>query len=674
MAIYSYTDSSGVKFNNLNSSPSPIKKVTGKVFNTNNDYEFANEGGIQQLTLDSILIDWNGAQVAGKTLNTTGEMLSILQTAYNYATTYTGKTSLTSSSVLGTINGQSLKFGGSITIETGSGSYYVLPPATNYTLGGVIVGDGLTVSNGKISLGTHSVNSNKYGIGDSTKYGHVRIDDYNGNEDSGAADTALSLLGANQIVSYINSYYTPKTSYTALYNAFVSLEQRVAALENSPTVPPTVTPGPSNIPVTSVAFKQDNYSLKGKNTHLTVKAYVLPSNANVGTTITYQTYSNGTSGTLVSSNNIISVSSTGLVTPKAVGTATVVATANSKTANTTITVSEADVTNVYVTGPTELTSKGQTITLTAYANPKDALFNTGVNWLSIPTAYSAYVSISNSNNTQAQIKCVSLPSENISVPVTATSAVKSSISKQYIITVKGNVVTPILQNITGAPTSYKDGSVVLGISNTSSFNSTSYFIWKIESTLGGSLEATADASTQAPSSSTGTITPGTSQSASTIINADLSENVIFYYPQNNSSSAVTHKISCTEPTTSARATIDIVVPAKPAEETKYFWYAGQTEPTSLTSNPTPSSTFTCNQWFKIGTTLPTSVVQQVTGGTYGNAWYAAMPTAAGLVAVTNADTRDTSITKEKTITINGVKYDVWYAGGVIASRYNLRFK
>lgn len=628
------------------------------------------EAGEEYKNIQSVLIDWNGAQVASQTLNTTGEMLSILQTAYNYATTYTGKTTLSSSSVLGTINGQSLKYGGSITIETGSGSYYVLPPATNSTLGGVIVGDGLTVSNGKISLATHSVASNKYGIGDSTKYGHVRIDDYNGNEDSASNDTALSLLGANQIVSYINSYYTPKTSYTALYNAFVSLEQRVAALENTPTLPPTVTPGPSNIPVTSVAFKTNNYSLKGKNSHLNVEAYVLPSNANVGTTITYQTYSNGTSGTLVSSNNIINVSSTGLVTPKAVGTATVVATANSKTANATITVSEADVTSVYVTGPTELTSKGQTITLTAYANPKDALFNTGVNWLSIPTAYSAYVSISNHTNTQAQIKCVSLPSENISVPITATSAVKSTVSKQYTINVKGNV-TPILQNITGAPTSYKEGAVILGISNASSFNST-YFTWKVETTLGGSLEVTTDTSSQTPASSGTVTTPGTSQSASTIVNADLYENVIFHYPQNNSSSAVTHTISCTETTTSARATINVVVPAKPAEQTKYFWYAGQTEPTSMTSNPTPSSEFTCNNWFEIGTSLPTSIVQRVTGGTSGKAWYAAMPTNAKLVAGTSADP-DTSITKTKNITINGVNYDVWYAGGVTATRFNLNF-
>lgn len=626
---------------------------------TFNDFKYA-EYGVTPF-INMVEANWDGAQVSGKILNTTGEVLSLLQTAYNYATTYTGKTSLTSSTVLGTINGQSLKYGGSITIETGSGSYYVLPPATNSTLGGVIVGDGLTVSNGKISLGAHLVTSNKYGVGDSTKYGHVRIDDYKGNEDSAATDTALSLLGANQIVSYINSYYTPKTSYTALYNAFVSLEQRVAALENTPTLPPTVTPGPSNIPVTSVAFKTNNYSLKGKNSHLTVEAYVLPSNANVGTTITYQTYSNGTSGTLVSSNNIINVSSTGLVTPKAVGTATIVATANSKTANATITVSEADVTNVYVSGPTELITKGQTITLTAYANPKDALFNTGVNWLPIPTAYSAYVSISNSTNTKAQIKCVSLPSENIYVPVTATSAVKSSVSKQYIITVKGNV-TPILQNITGAPTSYKEGAVTLGISNTSSFNSSAYFTWKIETTLGGYLEVTTDTSSQTPASSGTVVTPGTSQSASTIVRADLGENVIFHYPQNNSSSAVTHTISCTETTTSARATINVVVPAKPAEQTKYFWYTGQTKPTSMSSYPTPDDTTTPptnNNWHTLAKDA-TSIAKTVVGGTSGNAWYIAVPTSFGFKpTASDFVTPNNTWLTDGTISVNNVEYTLW---------------
>ena len=74
MAKFSYTQD-GILFNNLDNTPQPIKKVTGKIFNTNNDYEYASEDGIQY-SLDAITLDWNGAQVAGKTLNTTGEVLS----------------------------------------------------------------------------------------------------------------------------------------------------------------------------------------------------------------------------------------------------------------------------------------------------------------------------------------------------------------------------------------------------------------------------------------------------------------------------------------------------------------------------------------------------------------------------------------------------------------------
>lgn len=50
----------------------------------NGDFTFENsnvyEDGIQPF-VNAVEIDWNGAQVAGATLNTTGEMLSILQTA-----------------------------------------------------------------------------------------------------------------------------------------------------------------------------------------------------------------------------------------------------------------------------------------------------------------------------------------------------------------------------------------------------------------------------------------------------------------------------------------------------------------------------------------------------------------------------------------------------------------
>lgn len=106
--------------------------------------------------------------------------------------------------------------------------------------------------------------------------------------------------------------------------------------------------------------------------------------------------------------------------------------------------------------------------------------------------------------------------------------------------------------------------------------------------------------------------------------------------------------------------------------TKYYWYAGQTEPTSMTSNPTPSSEFTCNNWFEIGTTLPTIIDQRVTGGTSGKVWYAAVPTNAGLVAGADG-IEDTSMKKIKTITVNGVNYDVWDALGVTATRFTVQY-
>ena len=108
------------------------------------------------------------------------------------------------------------------------------------------------------------------------------------------------------------------------------------------------------------------------------------------------------------------------------------------------------------------------------------------------------------------------------------------------------------------------------------------------------------------------------------------------------------------------------------EQTKYYWYAGQERPTSLTSNPTPSAEFTCNNWFELGTTLPTEINKRVTNGISGNVWYAAVPTDAGLVAGAD-DIEDTSMTKIETITINGVKYDVWDALGVTATRFTVQF-
>lgn len=86
MAKFSYTQN-GITFNSLENNPSPVQKLKGKYFNTENNYQYSEEDGDPIMpAIDAIVIDWNGAQlkngsIVKATLNNTGEMLSILQTA-----------------------------------------------------------------------------------------------------------------------------------------------------------------------------------------------------------------------------------------------------------------------------------------------------------------------------------------------------------------------------------------------------------------------------------------------------------------------------------------------------------------------------------------------------------------------------------------------------------------
>ena len=95
-------------------------------------------------------------------------------------------------------------------------------------------------------------------------------------------------------------------------------------------------------------------------------------------------------------------------------------------------------------------------------------------------------------------------------------------------------------------------------------------------------------------------------------------------------------------------------------ETTYYWYAGQTEPTSMSSNPTVDDTnFTINKWHTLGSA--TQINQTINGGTVGNSWYVAVPTVKGFKAYDTALSNiDSSWDKITTITINNVSYDVWH--------------
>lgn len=160
---FSYTiDPSGIKYINIPSSG--LKGLNYKPRYANNNFEYADQDGIKTF-INAVELNWNGAQLKNgstvkATLNTTGEMLSILQTAYNYATTYTGTTSLTSSSVLGTINGQSLKYGGSINIEVGS----QLTGATTTVLGGIKTKYHKTGNATIVDTSSSTVTNRNYGV------------------------------------------------------------------------------------------------------------------------------------------------------------------------------------------------------------------------------------------------------------------------------------------------------------------------------------------------------------------------------------------------------------------------------------------------------------------------------------------------------------------------------
>ena len=94
-------------------------------------------------------------------------------------------------------------------------------------------------------------------------------------------------------------------------------------------------------------------------------------------------------------------------------------------------------------------------------------------------------------------------------------------------------------------------------------------------------------------------------------------------------------------------------------ETVYYWYAGQTQPTSLTFDPTvDDENFTNNKWHTLGTA--TTIGKTMTGGTSGLDWYVAVPTAVGLKpTATDLSTPDTSWNDIGIITINNISYTVW---------------
>lgn len=96
----------------------------------------------------------------------------------------------------------------------------------------------------------------------------------------------------------------------------------------------------------------------------------------------------------------------------------------------------------------------------------------------------------------------------------------------------------------------------------------------------------------------------------------------------------------------------------PTQQVTYYWYAGQTQPTTMSSNPIVDDTnFTNDKWHTLNTN---QINQTITEGTAGNSWYVAVPTIKGFSAyASDLVTPETSWDKISTITINNISYDIW---------------
>ncbi len=110
------------------------------------------------------------------------------------------------------------------------------------------------------------------------------------------------------------------------------------------------------------------------------------------------------------------------------------------------------------------------------------------------------------------------------------------------------------------------------------------------------------------------------------------------------------------------------------EQTTYYWYAGQTQPTSINGTPEVDDTnFTNNKWHTLGTTLPSTISKMVTGGSRGNEWYVATPKGQYIPTASDLLTPDTAQIIINTITIGTIQYDVWNTG-VDGNRINTLMK
>ena len=109
-----------------------------------------------------------------------------------------------------------------------------------------------------------------------------------------------------------------------------------------------------------------------------------------------------------------------------------------------------------------------------------------------------------------------------------------------------------------------------------------------------------------------------------------------------------------------------------AEDGKYYWYAGQTDPSTMSSiSPIVTSYENGGGWYELGTEVPSQIRQLIKGGDKSLNWYTAIPVTQGTTlqpVTSDMSTSDTAVTAKSTKVFNGVTYQIYWYGGFKAAR------
>ena len=279
----------------------------------------------------------------------------------------------------------------------------------------------------------------------------------------------------------------------------------------------------------------------------------------------------------------------------------------------------------------------------------------------------------------SQIKLERISTPNTSMTLNKTSlALQNGVQdKTLVITYTGNIVSPdaFSYNCSSASVVFKNSSEagkVYAYITPKNTGSTTLSITcnnsiKADISLSVNQTTTTSSSSTTSSSTTSSSTTSTSSTSTTTHPAPKTVkcskcgytyvdygNTVCPSCLGNGTTTTSSSSTTSSSTTSSTTSSSTPVP------TKNYWYAGQNQPTSSSSNPTPDDTnFTNNKWHTLADGA-TQIKQGVQGGTSGSNWYVAFPNSFGFeIKASDLVTTDTTATKLSNITINSKTYNVY---------------